>query len=153
MDMFEEAAALSGTLKLRKITQEELAKKLGVSQSYVSNKIRLLQYSEDMRNLIRECGISERHARTVLRLPSETLRHAVVLHIRDAQLNVADTEALVEELLIQCARHPDGDPLDEITKLGVGLDEAIAALRCRGVPVHSEVENVLGKKHITVSIG
>ena len=43
MEMFDEARAMSGTLKLCNITQKELADRMGVSQSYVANKLRLLR--------------------------------------------------------------------------------------------------------------
>ena len=54
MNMFDEARAMSGTLLLCKITQRELAERLGVSQSYVANKIRLLSLSPDMEKKITE---------------------------------------------------------------------------------------------------
>ena len=48
MNMFEEARALYGTIKMCGVTQEEIAKKLSVSQSYVANKLRLLKFSARM---------------------------------------------------------------------------------------------------------
>ena len=59
MDMFDEARAMSGTLKLCNITQKELAKSMGVSQSYVANKLRLLSFSPYVEKLIKKHGISE----------------------------------------------------------------------------------------------
>ena len=50
--MFEEARAMSGTLKLCNITQKELAERMGVSQSYVANKLRLLSFSPYLEKLI-----------------------------------------------------------------------------------------------------
>ena len=68
MDMFDEAKAIRSTMELCHLTQGELARQLGVSQSYVANKLRLLKFSEKMTEKIRSSGISERHARALLRL-------------------------------------------------------------------------------------
>ena len=68
MDMFDEAKAIRSTMELCHLTQGELARQLGVSQSYVANKLRLLKFSQKMTEKIRSSGISERHARALLRL-------------------------------------------------------------------------------------
>ena len=68
MDMFDEARAIRSTMELCHLTQGELARQLGVSQSYVANKLRLLKFSQKMTEKIRSSGISERHARALLRL-------------------------------------------------------------------------------------
>ena len=52
MNMFEEARAVYGILRISGTTQEEAAKKLGVSQSYIANKLRLLKFSQPMQDLI-----------------------------------------------------------------------------------------------------
>ena len=54
MEMFEEARAMSGTLKLCNITQKELAERMGVSQSYVANKLRLLSLAPHLEKLIKK---------------------------------------------------------------------------------------------------
>ena len=66
--MFDEARAIKSTMELCHLTQSELAAQLGVSQSYVANKLRLLRFSEKMTEKIRASGITERHARSLLRL-------------------------------------------------------------------------------------
>ena len=79
MNMFEEASALEGTIKMCKLTQSDIAKKLGVSQSYIANKLRLLSFSESMKAEILSSGLTERHARAVLRLKGEELRRVAGL--------------------------------------------------------------------------
>ena len=101
MNIFEEACALSEMLK--NTIQVNLAKELGVTQSCISNTIRMLKFSEEMRALICEKGLSKRHARTVLRLPEE-MQRAAILYISDNHLNVRETEAYVENLIIQKER-------------------------------------------------
>ena len=46
MNMFDEARVIDGMIRMCKMTQGEVAKKLGVSQSYVGNKIRLLGFQK-----------------------------------------------------------------------------------------------------------
>lgn len=88
---------------LKNTIQVNLAKELGVTQDCISNTLRLLKFSEEMRDLICEKGLSKRHARTVLRLPEE-MQRAAILYIFDNHLNVRKTEEYVENLLIQKAR-------------------------------------------------
>ena len=96
MDMFEEAQALSGMIQMLGLTQDEVAKKLGVSQSYIANKLRLLKFSPSVREKIRESGLSERHARALLRLPHDEDILFFVEKIRGDSLTVQSTEELVD---------------------------------------------------------
>lgn len=95
MDMFEEAKSLYGMMKMRKMTQTEVAKMLGVSQSYVANKLRLLQLDEDIRKVIIAEGLTERHARALLRLATED-RYTALQEIVNRRLSVAEADALVD---------------------------------------------------------
>ncbi len=87
---------MSGTLKLCNITQKELAERMGVSQSYVANKLRLLSLSSHLEKLIVKHGISERHARALLRLESEEDRLEILEKIISRDLTVRECEALVD---------------------------------------------------------
>ena len=64
----------------------------------MANKLRLLRFPEELIEFIRESGLSERHARGVLRLP-ETAFKAALEHVASRGLTVAQTEAYVEKLL------------------------------------------------------
>ena len=98
MNIFEEANALLGTMNMCNMTQGELAKKLGVSQSYVANKLRLLKLPQKMQKDILDAGLSERHARALLRLEDENIQNRAFMKICADKLNVAETEALVDFL-------------------------------------------------------
>ena len=65
----EEAKSFKKLLDRGYTTQEELAKRMGVSQSAISNKLRLLNLPEEVQNALLESRISERHARSLLSLP------------------------------------------------------------------------------------
>ncbi|MBQ7363741.1 MAG: hypothetical protein IJW48_04755 [Clostridia bacterium] len=96
MDMFEEARAIEGTLALCKLTQKELARQMGVSQSYIANKLRLLGFSRETEEKIRSSRVSERHARALLRLNCEEKRVEILEKIISRSLTVRECEALVD---------------------------------------------------------
>ena len=96
MSIFDEAKALAVTMKMRGFNQKEMAHSLGVSQSYVANKLRLLQLSDDVQKRIIQGGLTERHARALLCLKSEKDRLSALDIVREEKLSVASTEALVD---------------------------------------------------------
>ena len=96
MNMFEEAKSLDGMLKMRKLSQTEAAKMLGVSQSYVANKLRLLGLEEGLQEKIVAAGLTERHARALLRLKSKEDQQKALDIICARRLSVAESEALVD---------------------------------------------------------
>lgn len=67
----EEAKSYKSLLDRGYLTQEQLAEKMGVSQSSIANKLRLLNLDEDVQNALLNERISERHARALLALPKE----------------------------------------------------------------------------------
>lgn len=99
LHFFEEAIAIERLMKGFGMTQEEVAKKLGKSQSALSNKLRLLRLPNDIRYSITLYGLSERHARALLRLPSTQMMNQVIDKIAEQGLNVSDTEQLIAEIL------------------------------------------------------
>ena len=98
LNMFEQASAISSLIRMYDLTQEDIARKLSVSQSFVANKLRLLRYLPDERTLILSSGLTERHARGLLRLTGDD-RLTALKHVIAHPLNVAETEAYVESLL------------------------------------------------------
>lgn len=96
MNMFEKAKSLDGMLKMRKLSQTEAAKMLGVSQSYVANKLRLLGFEEGLQEKIVAAGLTERHARALLRLKSKEDQQKALDIICARRLSVAESEALVD---------------------------------------------------------
>lgn len=97
---FEIAEAYQNLLREQGMTQDELAKKVGKSQSTIANKLRLLKLSPKVKKLIREFSLTERHARAILPLQTEDLQLEALRIISDKQLNVQQSEDLV--LAMQC---------------------------------------------------
>lgn len=99
LGMFEQAAAFANLSEKYGLTQEEIAAKMGMSQPAVANKMRLLKFSPEERVLITQHGLTERHARALLRINSKGSRLLALHHIIENNINVAETEKYVTELL------------------------------------------------------
>lgn len=95
----EEAEAFCSLISEHGMTQEELAERLGKKQSTIANKIRILKLSAEIRGLLKEHGLSERHARALLRLADEKSRIKAINIIISRGLNVVKSEELVESML------------------------------------------------------
>ena len=101
LNYMEEAAALRQLIETHGLSQEKVAEKLGKSQSAVANKLRLLKLSPECARLLLEHGLTERHARALLRLTNEHSQLCALETIVSRGYNVARTEEYIEELLQQ----------------------------------------------------
>ena len=99
LDFWEEALALNKLISTYHLSQEEAARRVGRSQSAVANKLRLLRLSPQVQDLLRRYGLTERHARALLRLEGDAAQRAALEHIASAGLTVAQTEQYIERLL------------------------------------------------------
>lgn len=99
LNYMEEAEAFHGLLTEHGLTQEELADKLGKSQSAIANKLRILKLAPEVRELLSAHNLTERHARALLRLPDVKLQLRTVKLVVSRGLNVAKTEELIEKLI------------------------------------------------------
>ena len=99
MSIFESAAALKGTMEMRGCSQADMARMLGVSKAYIANKLRLLRLEDSCRAMIEEAGLSERHARAILRLKGENQRLSALKSICAEGLTVSESEELIESIL------------------------------------------------------
>ena len=101
LDFFEEAEGFKRLIDQYGLTQEEAARKVGKTQSAVANKLRLLRLSEQNMELIRSAGLTERHARCLLRVDDETDRINATNYIIEHDLNVSRAEQYVDALLLE----------------------------------------------------
>lgn len=95
----DEAAAIARLISSYGMSQEEAARRLGRSQPAVANKLRLLRLSGECVSLLRQYGLTERHARALLRLEGEAAQLAALRHIGEKKLNVAASEEYIESVL------------------------------------------------------
>ena len=99
LGIFEEARGIAKLIRRYGLTQEQAAIKLGKKQSTIANKLRLLRLGFEEQEWILTANLSERHARTLLRINDENLRREVLSRIIADDLSVGEAEALVTEVL------------------------------------------------------
>ena len=99
LDYIEEAEGLLRLMRQYGMSQEQAASKVGKSQSAVANKLRILRHGPTVLERLRFHGLTERHARALLKLHSEEERLAVIEVIAQRQLNVAKTESYIDAYL------------------------------------------------------
>jgi len=97
LHFFEEAVGLANLAADYGLTQEEIAEKIGKSQSAVANKLRLLKLPREVQRILAEHDLTERHARALLRLETEEEQLAILQSVINGGLNVKKTEELVEQ--------------------------------------------------------
>lgn len=118
LNMFEQAYGFRQLIENYSMTQDDVARKLSLSQSAVANKLRLLRLSYDEQRLIVELGLTERHARALLKVEDQQTRIDIIKFISANKLNVASAEQYIEELLktLNC-RSDDEKKLETAQKL------------------------------------
>lgn len=99
LQFFDEAEAIAKLLDFYGMTQEDAAIRLGKNQSTIANKLRLLKLSNDIRSKIRIYGLTERHARALLRLQTEELQLEAIETIYAKRMNVEQSERLITSIL------------------------------------------------------
>ena len=141
LQMFEQANAIVNLLREWQITQEEAAKRLGMSQSYLANKIRLLKLSPEEQEEILKHHLSERHARALLRVDDMKLRQKLLATVIERGLNVAQTEELAAAALQP--KKPAGKRKRTFIAKDIRLfintiDHAVDAMKTAGIPAQTE---------------
>ncbi len=99
LGMFEEARGISRLIRRYGLTQQEAAVKLGKTQSTIANKLRLLRLTYEEQEWIENAGLSERHARALLKLGDEGARREALSKIISENLNVQQSENLINLML------------------------------------------------------
>ena len=152
--MFDEAKSIATMMKMRKLTQGEVAKMLGVSQSYVANKLRLLKLDESMRERIIKADLSERHARAILRLKHNGDREKALDKICERGLSVAESEALVDMLSLTEVPTVFGKAkaLSAIDAFIDSIKQSLAIIRSSGADAKSKINYENNKVYISICI-
>jgi ParB family chromosome partitioning protein len=137
LNLFEEAEGIRRLMQKANLTQEECAQRLGKSQSSVANKLRLLNLSLDLRQQIISAGLTERHARALLRLPEKS-RQKTLDSILSQKLNVQQTEQMVDKLLNPNKKQKSSAPrrlliIKDVRIFGNTIDHAVKTLQSAGV--------------------
>lgn len=105
LNYIEEALAIKGLIDHFGITQEDCAAKLGIAQSTVANKLRLLRLTDEEKGLVLRYRMNERQSRSLLKLPPEK-RKLAIEKINAGQLNTAQSDKLIEDMLTEKSESP-----------------------------------------------
>ncbi len=148
LGFFEEALAIDKLSKDFGLTREEISKKLGKAQSTIANKLRLLGLSEEEQLKIVQCGLTERHARALLRLEDGKTRMRALSIIADRHLTVAESERLITQMLgrKKNSRHIPLNNIRDVRLFVNTLNHAVDTIRRAGIDadsVKSETEEYI----------
>lgn len=152
----EEAEAIAAFLRRTGVTQESAAAQLGMSPSALANKLRLLRLSPACRQLLAQSGLTERHARTLLRLEDEGERLTALRRAAAERWNVARTEQYVERRLAQLQAPPAAGRRTYIIKdvrlFLNSLDRGVRLMRDAGVDAKADRRETEEEIILTVRI-
>jgi len=142
LSFFDEAAAIEKLILYYGMTQEDAASKLGKAQSTIANKLRLLRLTADERELIVRFNLTERHARSLLKLGSSEERLSVLEKVVKNNLNVERTEMLVEEHIGQNREKKSYKVRSRVfrnVKSFVNtINKAVETMKASGIPADSK---------------
>ena len=149
LDFVEEAQGISDLLQRWDMSQEQVARLLGKSQSAVANKLRLLRHSPEVLQRLRESGLTERHGRALLKLKTEEEKLAAISVIVQQSMNVARAEKYIQELQKSAEKGPQ--------RINVGmflnnLSQSLARIQSSGIRAVSERRETEDEIVLTITI-
>ena len=151
LNPFEQAQGLRDVIVLWDCTQAEAAKRLGMAQPTLANKLRLLQLTADQRQFVLDNGLTERHARAVLRLP-ENRRSEALITIAKRKMNARATDLYIEQLLNETPGRHRISMVKDVRIFVNTIDHAIRRMTDNGVPATAHREERDGYIEYTVRI-
>ena len=151
LNPFEQAQGLRDVMVLWDCTQAEAAKRLGMAQPTLANKLRLLQLTADQRQFVLDNGLTERHARAVLRLP-ENRRSEALIMIAKRKMNARATDLYIDKLLNETPGKHRVSMVKDVRIFVNTIDHAIRLMTDNGVPATSHREERDGYIEYTVRI-
>lgn len=143
LNMFEQAEAIYALMQVHCLTQEKIAEQLSCSQSYVANKLRLLKIPEEDKREILSAGLTERHARSLLRIRDTELRRRTMHTVIRRGMNVAAAEEYIDRVLSSPEDEKEKSPPPRIFVRDVRLlyntiERAVETVRLSGIDVETQ---------------
>jgi len=142
LGFFEEAEAIARLMQTYSLTQEQAAKSLGMAASTLSNKLRLMKLPPALREEISAAGLTERHARALLRIADPHMQSDVLQRVIQRDYNVQETDALVDSALAALEEPPAKRSYIRIVKdvriFVNSIHHAVDAMRNSGIQAVSE---------------
>ena len=140
LNSLEEAKSYKKILDKEGLTQDELAKKIGVSQSTIANKLRLLNLTSEAQDALMNDKISERHARSLLSVTDPEKQKALLNKVISERLTVRqlDDEIKKESTPASESTLNHVPSYDELGDVGTPVEET---------PVTNESENIFNSSN------
>jgi ParB family chromosome partitioning protein len=139
LNFFEEADGIKRLMNEFSLSQTEVAEKIGMAQSTLSNKLRLLKLTDAQRKTVISAKLTERHARALIRLP-EDRRDEVLNRVVATDMSVVDTEQAVDMILAEAVvkKKPlRAYKIGDIRIFSNSLNKMIETMRKSGVDAKS----------------
>ena len=149
LDYIEEANAIARLMEQWNMSQEQAARLLGKSQSAVANKLRLLRHSRQVLTALREGNLTERHARALLKLPTEPEKMAAISVISRQGMSVARAEAYIDALLVDRQQRPVKANISAFLN---NLTASLARIQSFGISAISERKETENQIVLTMTI-
>lgn len=147
LNYIEQARGICQLMEQWSMSQEQVAASIGKSQSAISNKLRLLRHSEPVLRALREGNLTERHARALLQLPSETDKLQVIAAVVRQEMSVARTEQYIRTFL--AGKAPEKPDVSAFLK---NVSKTLARIQEYGIPAISERKETESQIVLTITI-
>ena len=149
LDFVEEANGIARLMDFYAMSQEQVAKMLGKSQSAIANKLRILRHSPQVLEALRQAELTERHARALLKLGDEGEKMRAIAVIARMGMNVARTEKYIEALRSAQAEAPAQINLRSFLN---HLNQSLQRIQSSGISAVSERRETEDMIVLTITI-
>jgi len=149
LDYIEQAQAINRMIIDHAMSQEQAAQLLGMSQSALANKLRLLRHSPRVLTLLRHTGLTERHARALLKLSDEAEKCRAIDTISRMGMNVARAEQYIDSLI---APPQERQKASNITAFIKNVTQTLSRFQRSGIPAVSERRETESQIVLTITI-
>ena len=147
LDYIEQARGICVLMDQWNMSQEQVAAAIGKSQSAVSNKLRLLRHSVPVLDALREGKLSERHARALLQIPTESEKLQVIAAAVRQEMSVARLEQYIRSFL--AGKAPEKPDVSAFLK---NVSKTLARIQQSGIPAISERKETDSQIVLTITI-
>ena len=149
LDFIEEARGISRIMEEYAFSQEQAAQLLGKSQSSVANKLRLLRHSPPVLEALRRENLTERHARALLKIPTEPEKLKAIDTISRLHMSVARAEQYIDGLLTAEQEKPQRANVGAFLK---NVTQTLSKIQQCGIAAVSERRETESQIVLTITI-
>lgn len=152
LHFLEEAEGYEQLMQQFHLTQEAMATRVGKKQSTIANKLRLLKLSANVRGELRAAGLTERHARALLKLKDEAQQLDVLAVVVKNSFNVRQTEQYIEKLLEE--KQPEKKKrmliVNDVRIYLNSIKQVVNTIKTAGIPC--EMEQTLENDEVVIQL-